>query len=358
MTWTSDGYDMMLPVPLRAAPAPPPAAPTVAPGGAIPIVPPRGTRSPKVIAVLFAVGGLVGGFIAYGAMTLIELILSFMGSSDSAVPEIAGITVALVGFGFAAYFWLRADRETCVVTVGSQTMTISLPEWSQPMVVPREAVKLVALDDRPMIPFNKNHRFAIEGELPEAVFADALDRHGRNPWEPVPAQVPYQLPQTTPPPDPDASNSDAPEPAEHEAGWATVGSKPVPEPRGRHGYLYSGDGSALPLFLYNEIDIPNMAIVFTREMQLPKRSPGFFLLQRRSIRSSNARKARGLMLRARNGVQAEAALAPWGVVRAPHAGDVLGAGLRPPKPLKGLRAAAFAAMMIVPIVLDFVMRRA
>lgn len=356
MAWTSDGYDMMSPVPLRAAPAPaaaPAPPPTVAPDGAIPLVPPRGMRSPKVIAVLFAVGGVFGGFVTWGAFTILEFILSFMSGTQSAMPAIAGLTVAAVGLGMSVYFWTRGERETCVISVAPHAMTIALPEWSHPLVVPREAVKLIALDDRPMVPFTKNERFEIEGELPHAVFADALDRTGNNPWEPASSPVPYQLPTVAPAP----VDPSAPEPGERDAGWATIGSRPVPEARGTHGYLYSGDGSALPLFLYNETDIPNTAIVFTRELQLPKRSPGFFLMQRRSLRSSNARKARGLMLRARNGVQAHAALAPWGVVRAPHADDVLGAGLRPPKPLKGLRAVAFAAMMIVPIVLDLLMRR-
>jgi len=360
---------MMSPVPLRAGSMPPAPVPAPAPvqpadpmpphlaaaafGGTIQLVPPRGFRSAKFLGIMFIIGGLFGGVVVFGALTILEFILTFMGGGGpSPVAIVCGVGVALFGICTGVFFLSRGERETSVVTVGANHVSIALPEWTEPLVVPRESVQFVTVDDRPLEPFCKNERFAIEGALPHAAFADALDRDGRNPWEPARSPVPYQLPTQgaakVPPVAADA--------AEHDDGWATVGSRPRPEPRGRHGYLYSGDGSALPLFVYNELDIPNLAIAFRQEMALPKRSQVFFMMQRRSMRASNARRARGILLRARNGVQAQGAFAPWNVVRAPHADEILSAGLRPPKPLRGLRAWAFAATLLAPLILRLVLR--
>lgn len=368
--WGKGGYDMMSPVPMRAPAgpaAPPPGTdPARAPGtqpvapfgNRVELVPPRGLRNSRIMAVIVAVGGIVLGLMAWGALAFIEMMFSIWGSERSNAPIYFGGGIAVLSFAYAAYLWTRVENLSAGITVNADRMIVSLPEWRHPLMVPRSQVRLIAIDDRPLIPFTKNERFPIDGELPGEVFADALDRSGSNPWEPKPSPVPSDpvpappMPSlhAAPPPPPDGY-----QPAESDAGWASVGSRrPAPQ-AGRFGHLYSGDGSALPLFVYNETDLPNLALVFTGDLPLPHRSMGFSIMgSRRSIRSSKARRARGMMLRARNGAQARGVFDAWGIVRNPHADDVLGAGLRPPKPLMGWRLAAYAAMLLAPFIIRLI----
>lgn len=364
--WGKDGYDMMAPVPMRAparSPAPVPDRPAAASvpfGNEVDLVPPRGLRSGRVIAVLVALGGIAGALITWFAFTFLEAIFSIWGSSQrSSFPLISAIVVFVVSQAIAAFLWTQKDLLVSKVTVNSDHLIVTLPEWRHPLMVPRSQVRLVAIDDRPLEPFRKNPRFPIDGMLPAEVFADALDRSANNPWEPAPPVVPID-PVSAPPVSaqpvsvaPAApSFGPAADPAETDAGWATVGSRVPAPPPGRAGYLYSGDGSALPLFVYNEMDLPNVALLFTGDLALPSRSTKFGMMgYKRSIRSSNARRARGMMVRARNEVQARQVFGAWGIVRNPHADEVLGAGLRPPKPLMGWRAAAYVAMFCAPLVI-------
>lgn len=322
-------------------------------GEEIPLVPPQGMWGPRRAAVMTALGAIAAGLGMWLALRLIWLMFSFWGAERTIFPEVAGGSIIVVGVAFAVLTY-KPERNRPSLNVAGDVLAVKLTEYARPLLVPREHVRVVAIDDTPVKLFTKNHRFPIAGTLPEAVFADALERRRYNPWDPGESPVPRDpAPVSGVSGETDAgddANEDAP-------GWARA-RLPEPQTSSVRGYLYSGDGSALPIFCYNPNDIPNLAIVFKGPVRLPRRALDLFGVVKNGdgMRRSRASVVAGMLLRVKDAEQARRAFAPWNAIRAVTADDVLDAGLRPPKPLRGWRAVAFAAFMLTPVLLKIIGR--
>ncbi|MGH2829136.1 MAG: hypothetical protein ACRDJM_01500 [Actinomycetota bacterium] len=369
-------YDMMgaAPIRLRAVPR----RLRHDPGGdVVRLSGPRGLNDPRVAAVMMGLGAIAAGLLVFAFFWVVELALSIWGSKMTAWPVIFGATVAGGGVALAiAYGVIESRRPEPHVKLGDGTLSIALPEFRRRLIVPRALLRVASIDDTPVRMFHNNQRFPIMGELPEAIFADALDR-GPHPWDPGepipriprdPAIAPHEPAPASASVPPDRGAEVMPwevsprpppaEPSEEEPGWANAGAR-VPE-RGVKGYLFNAHGSALPVFTYNPTDIPNLALLFNAPVRIRSgiaaRLPWLSRNSRMPFRGTMASHARGLLVKATNTQEARSAFERWGVLREITADDVLDSALRPPKPIKGLRAVAYAAAMLGPLILKIILR--
>lgn len=342
--------------------------------GSLPLAGEGALKADRVMAILLGFAALLAGPLAFVALIFLGYIASFGSTVDPLVPAIVGACVTAIGLTLAVLTYKAAARPAEII-VGGNALQISFPTFSRPLVVPREMVRAVAIDDKPMRPFQNNKRFEIAGPLPGHIYADQLDNKGRPPWEDFDPE--RHKPRTTVPAVWDAlgagSTKPAPEPnppprAERgythddptSDGWASAGAEALPGlPKGPD-YLWSAHGSSLPFAGVAPGDVPNLAILF-HEPQQTSKPPWWYdlspLTGRCAWRFRGGRPVRGILLKVRSSVAADAAFTPWGVLRQITAQDVLDEGLIVAKPLKGLRALAYAVIFIVPLVIDFILRR-
>jgi hypothetical protein len=232
----------------------------------------------------------------------------------------------------------RDWRHDPVIDVMPGGAIVTYPGFNRPFEVPRALVRVVAIDETPPKMFHNNVRFPVAGTLPEDAYADALDEYRRPPWEPREAPQPYGTTGPTVPADPWPRGRD--------------GEKPGAAP----AYLFGHGGTALHVLRVNAEDVPNVAVIFHEPMRTPRAPLGFQLSARCGF-FFGGRTIRGFMARVQDPALAEAAFGAWGVVRQVTATDVLDEGLRVPKPLRGWRVAAYAALLVIPLILRFVFRR-
>ena len=121
-------------------------------------------------------------------------------------------------------------------------------------------------------------------------------------------------------------------------------------------HVFSGDGTALPVFRTNPEDIPNVAVIFHEPLRLPKIHPAIHVGPCASVLYAGRRTVRGMLLRVADAATAEALVAHWGVTRQVTVEDVLAEGLFLPKPLRGWRIWAFGALMIGMLILKVFLR--
>jgi hypothetical protein len=288
----------------------------------------------RVWAVLIGLGGIVAGAAAVVGFFILSFVLSFGSEPSRTERTVAfgfGAAIALGGLVLAVVVYRHAGVASAL-RVSAGHVEIGYRAFRAPLVVPREAVRVVSIDDAPVILFTKNERFPIHGRLPERVFADALDNMPRRPWEEL---------------DPDASLGPL---------ASAVPGGAIPPWRPAH--LWSGDGSSLPFLRLGPGDVPNVAILFEGRIATPR--PPWWLpftaSSRRAPLFMGGRKVSGVLVRLRRAADAADAFAAWGVVRDVTADDVLAQGLLVAKPLRGWRVIAYAGLLAGPFVIQLVLR--
>jgi hypothetical protein len=220
-------------------------------------------------AVMLGLGSIGMGMVLTIGLVLLQVMFTFLGGEvDTTGPVVFGAVVAVIGVALAIVAWVKTpDRPSIVVE--HDTLRLAYPGFSRPLIVPRGLVRLVAIDDRPLVMFQKNERFRVTGDLPDGVFADPLDRYGlgRPPvvygTQGSAAIVPVQAGVDEPS---HAAGVDEP----LRDGWATIDSRPLPWSLQREeGWLYGPDGSALPFLRLSIAEVPNVAIVFGAPLVTP-----------------------------------------------------------------------------------------
>lgn len=279
-----------------------------------------------VMSVMIVIVGILAG-LAVPFLLQLFLIIGFWGYGDSDRTFLIGLGVFIASCGIfmGIVSWLPWRRRPAL-RFDDDSVSIRYPGFARPLEVPRALVRVVAIDDRPVVLFQRNDRFPVLGEVPEAAFVDALDRHPSNPWDP---------------PAPDSRRPGFPIPS------------PLSRPKTQH--LFSADGSALPLFRVNAEDIPNLAIILDESVRTPRAPLGIFVGCRAPV-IAGGRRIRGMLLRVAEPARAAEAFGRWSVVRDVTAQDVLEERLLLPKPLKGLRAAIYSAVLLLPLVLRILVR--
>ncbi len=306
----------------------------------------------RVLAsVGIALAGLVGAVAITGGLLLLQAIFSLWGGDvDVVVPSILG-GVILVGGVVLAVLVYRANAEEPRLEITADELVIHHPAWRHAFRVARAQVRLVTVDDRP-----GTDRFPVEGDVPEGATTDLLDVLTGGVHEVKVPRDPVQL------------GARAPAQTEHDPGWVlgdgadrSIMSRPMTQRR-----LSTAHGAALPMLRLNPGDVPNVAVLFTEELRQP---PGAWfgvggpraIFGRRGLPDLNAVRggapARGLLGRVADPAGASAAFGAWDVVRVATADDILDLELRVPRPLRGWRLAAAAALILVPVVLDVLTRR-
>jgi hypothetical protein len=319
----------------------------------------------RVMAILMILGGILGGLVVAGGLLVAGFMLSF-GSSpsrgDVVFATLLGLSVALCGVVLGVLTYRYAGVRSGIA-VGEDHLEISYQAFKKKVVVPRSAVRAVDIDDAPTHLFTANARFPIAGDLPEGVFADALDNHPAAPWDdldPERRPTPWEFPRRPRPnggPDagPDGYAHDDPE----SPGWASSGHAAVFRMfAGREAHLWSGQGSSLPFLRCGPGDVPNLAVLFNTPQFAPRPPWWFDLLpgNSRIARFRGGREVRGFLMKMRHPSAAAGAFEPWGVVRPITADDVLAEGLLIAKPLKGVRAVVYAGLILTPMVISLVSR--
>ena len=312
--------------------------------------------------MLYGVGALVCGFAATGLLLLASFMFSFGDPPDASevlVAVLLGGVIAVGGVVVAVLSFRRASRPTGL-TIHEDRLEIAYLTFKQPLVVPRPSVRAVAIDDAPFLPFTNNERFPVEGGLPEHVFADALDNWPAAPWDDF-GSVGH--PDTDPlSPVPGVIVERPAEGYAHDdprrAGWAAGRRIESAVGFGRPAFLWSAHGSSLPFLRNGAGDVPNVAVLFHEAIRSP-RPPWWLDLSPAVSRCAlfrGGRPIRGLMLRVRHSVEVHDAFGPWEVLRPITAEDVVGEGLRVPKPLAGWRALAYTAIFLATVAVDVVFR--
>ena len=341
--------------------ASPRAAAAKRPSAVLPLVGDETRTAERLWAVLLGFGGVVAGTAATGLLLAASFVLSF-GSEPSRAELVfafaLGSAIVLWGLTLAVLTYRHASIPLSL-TVSSEQVEIRYRTFSEPLVVPRVAVRAVTMDDTPVLMFTNNRRFPIAGPLPEHVFADALDNLPRLPWEDLdPSRRAGGSPSAgviwegNRPPVTSRYRHDEPD----RDAWAAKGSAPVVQ---RDAHLWSADGSSLPFLRLGAADAPNIAVLFDGLHPTPRPPWWFHLspLNRRVPSFIGGRAVRGVLLRLRDPAAAAAAFAGWNVFRPITAGDVLEHGLLVAKPLRGWRIAAYAVMFLGPILIDLILRR-
>lgn len=311
--------------------------------------------------MLFGVGAVVSGIAVFAVLWFAALILEF-GSmpdgTDTAFALAFGAPLAIGGLIIAVIAFRHAGDPTGM-TVTEDALTIAYQSFGRPLVVPRAAVRAVAIDEG-SDPLHDRERFPVRGALPDDVFVDALDvpdagllgdldTARRSRIDPTPGVI-WERPETRA--YGDAYGHDDPE----RAGWASGGSSR--RPLFRRGFLFNRHGHSVPYLRSDVVDMPNIAVVFRRPIRLPRPAWWSGIAPRfaRSASYRGGREARGLLLRLADPAAVRAALEPWQVVREITAEDVTEQGLLLAKPLIGWRVAVFALLLLGPMVLGLILR--
>jgi hypothetical protein len=323
----------------------------------------RGSRSARrIAAILLAAGSVIAGVATTGFFFFAALILEFGTPPDGTDVGIAialGAAVAVGGVAIAVAEYRRAGRPVGL-TVHDDRLTIVYPSFARPLVVPRSAVRAIAIEAGSQS-MRDRERFAVAGDVPDDAFVDALDVPSAGPlgdldtarrWriDPTPGVI-WERPDT--PAHGHGYAHDDPD----RAGWASGGST-VPPARSRTAFLFNKHGHSLPFLRSDVLDVPNVAVVFEDPIRIPRPSFWFEIAPRspRSVYYRGGRRARGVLLHVADPVTAERTLGRWGVVRQITAEDVTDEGLLLAKPLVGWRATAYAALVVGPIVLNLIIR--
>jgi hypothetical protein len=280
----------------------------------------------RIRAVLFVLAGIALGF-GIPFLLYVFLGIGFWGSTKSDPRFFIGLGIFIAACGIAGgiVMWLPW-RTRPALLFDEDAVCVRYPGFARPLVVPRALIRLVSIDDRPVHYFHRNDRFPVEGDVPESSFVDALDVHPSNPWEP-------HAPESRRPGFPIPSALEKPDGT----------------------YLFSADRSALPVLRVNPEDVPNVAVLFHESIPTP-RAPVGMLLFGECSGLLGGRRIHGMLLRVRDAARAGEAFGRWGIVRPVTAEDVIEEHLLLPKPLKGIRAVVYGALLIVPVVLRIVLR--
>jgi hypothetical protein len=318
----------------------------------------------RILAILLGFGAVLGGAALTGILLLARLVLSFGSEPEGGevlVASLIGGAVAIGGVALAVLTYRHAGRPQ-QVSLDRGGLEIEYRTFKDRLVVPRELVRVVAIDDAPPLLFTDNRRFPIDGALPAHVFADALDNYPAPPWEDLDPE------RRSPFPSPAAIDEGISRPAaapgeyRHDDpvrdGWASAGrhSPAITAPREAH--LWSAAGSSLPFLRVGPGDVPNLAVLFSEPLRTP-RAPWWFELSpiySRRILFRGGRVVRGVLLRVRDPSAAASAFSGWGVLRGITAEDVVSEGLLVARPLAGLRALAYGAVVVGSMVIDLVLR--
>ncbi len=326
--------------PDRVAGAPPDRVAGAPPAARIRLVRGSGPKFARTMAILYALGGIVGGPAVFFGLMLLFAFFSMLGggdrSGDVVFAAVCGSVVTVGGIVMGVII-LRDWRHDPAIDVTPTAASVTYPGFKHPLVVSRDLVRVVAIDDRPTQWFHNNKRFPVVGALPDDAFADALDQHHRPPWEPRDHPHPTGTTGPTVPSD----------------SWPR-GANALPGIDG-DAHLFGHGGTALHVLRVNAEDVPNVAVIFHRPLKTPRAPLGFQIGARCGF-FLGGRTIRGFMARVESPELAAAAFDPWGVVRQVSAADVLDEGLRVPKPLRGWRVAAYAALIIIPFVLRLILR--
>jgi hypothetical protein len=325
-----------------------------------------GRTGDRLMAIMMILGGVLGGLVVTGGLLAAGFVFSFGSSPDRwefAFAILSGLAVTVCGVVLGVLTYRYAGVRSGIA-VGDDHLEISYQTFKKKLVVPRSAVRVVDIHDGPTRPLGGSARFPIAGELPEGVFADALDNHPAAPWDdldPERRPVPWEFPRRPGRPGPDVGTDGYAHDDPDVPGWASSGHAAVFRMfAGREAHLWSGQGSSLPFLRCGPGDVPNVAVLFNTP-QLAPRPPWWFDLlpgNARLARFRGGREVRGFLLRMRHPSAAADAFEPWGVVRPITAQDVLDEGLLIAKPLTGVRAVVYAGLIIVPMVISLVMRLA
>lgn len=298
-------------------------------------------RAHQILSVLFALSGVLAGAAVAGVITLLSVFGSMWGTSmsgDGSFAIGAWVVVSVLGIAYAIITYLPW-RKPIALYVAGEAATLVYPGFRSPLVIPRELVRVVAIDDQPVKPFHDNKRFPVAGLLPTDVFSDALDQYPRQPWEPLESKDPRGTTGPTVPRD-------------HRPQGV-----PSSEQATERGYLFSADGRSLYVLGIGPADVPNVAVLFHERMKTPRVPMGVALLGHfASGVFPGGRRIRGMMLRFKSASSVGEAFAGWGVVRSVTADDVVEEGLRVGKPLRGWRIAAYAFAVIGPLIARYLMK--
>lgn len=315
----------------------------------------------RVAAVLFGVAAIVAGVAVTGILLFMALVLEFgspPNGADLALALAFGAPVAIGGLILAVIAYRHAGAPTGM-TVGAENLTIAYPSFSRPLVIPRTAVRAIAIDDG-SDPLGDRERFPVRGDLPDDVFVDALDipsagllgdldsaRRGR--VDPTPGVI-WERPET--PSHGDPYRHDDPQ----RPGWAAGDS--APRPRFRRGFLFNRHGHSVPFLRSDVTDVPNVAVVFLHPIRIPRPAwwSGIAPGSARAAHYRGGHEARGILVHVVDATAARRALEPWQVVREITAEDVTEQGLLLAKPLVGWRTAVFALLLFGPMIMGLVLR--
>jgi hypothetical protein len=314
--------------------------------------------SQRVLAVLYGAGAVVCGVAATGLLLLASFVFSFGDPPDGSevvVAVLLGGVIAVGGVVVAVLSFRQASGPTGL-TIHEDRLEIAYHTFKRPLVVQRSSVRAVAIDDTAFLPFTNNERFSVEGGLPVAVFADALDNWPAAPWDDFGSEYPGADPSPTVIVERPAEGYAHDDPGR--VGWADGKRAEVALDFGRPAFLWSAHGSSLPFLRNGAGDVPNVAVLFHETLSTP-RPPWWLDLSPAVSRCAlfrGGRPVRGLMLRVRHSAEVRDVFGPWEVVRPITAEDVLDEGLRVPKPLAGWRALAYTTIFLATVAVDVVFR--
>ena len=314
----------------------------------------------RVLSILYGIGSVFAGAALTVLLLLASFVFSFGSPPDTAevlVAILMGAAVAVCGAVLGVLSYRHASKPTGL-TVHEDHVEIGYRTFKHPLVVPRTAVRAVAIDDAPIIPFDPNERFPIAGGLPEHVFADALDNVHAGPLGDLGGSSQGRTEPGVIWESPDARPGAYPHDDPARAGWGSGRRRNDPAFPVRKGYLWTGYGSSLPFLRNGALDAPNVALLFHEPIATPRPAWWFDLLPMisRCGLHRGGRKARGLLVRVRDARAAQEAFGSWDVVRQITAADVAEDGLLVAKPLAGWRAVAYAAVVGGPMLIELILR--
>lgn len=293
----------------------------------------------RIRAILNAVGGAVLGA---GLFVIGALVISiFSGrASDFIVLGAIGFLCAAGGATFGYINWTAWNR-SFYLRVGRGGLEIAYAGFKQPMFVPREMVRVVAVDETS----GPGRRFPISPDTP-ASRGSTAPKQGHS----APVRDPYASPFGDSAPAITELETTADEP-----GWAAPlkthpGNDSTPPMNARTEYLYSvtspRDESVVPFLRLNSEDVPNVAIVFHESVPTPRAPIGVDFPGYRAF--GGGRKVPGVMILVVDSSAVQEAFGDWNVLRQVTSQDVFEKGLfRPRKVGAQLRGALVAVGIIV-----------
>ncbi|MGH9195984.1 MAG: hypothetical protein ACRD1T_09620, partial [Acidimicrobiia bacterium] len=287
-------------------------------GDRTPLVPGSGRTTARIRSILNAIGGIV---IGAGIFLIGALISSIFTGRPSDLVVLGAISFLCAGggVGFGILNWRAWNREF-YLSVSGAGLEIAYVGFREPMRVPRESVRVVAVDESG----GPAHRFPLSEKTPtgrDTSRTDTTAQQGRQPRDP------YASPFV------DVSSGDR---GPQDPGWAA----PVPTSESKFmdrardpDYLYSLTNShgprgesGLPFLKLNPEDTPNVAIVFNEDLSMPKSPPGVDFpgggIWNGAGVFGGGRKVPGVMISVVDAARVRAALEEWKVVRPISAQDV------------------------------------